>query len=317
MYFGYRYYDPQVGRWISPDPLGTVDGPNLYAYARNNPMKYVDYFGLNSVLDENCGCTQHGHPGWHNAPEGCVCIGGRNANAYATGSYRSKIGSDIKSAICGVSQGVVDFVVGSIHDLQTAATYIGSVDLDIHLQERSQIIKAIEQSQANQMDTIEGWMMDMLSIDESDTVYHSFRSTATTGLEIGSLIAGGYGAVKGVMAFNRLVKVPLQIAKLSAKGAHSVEGVLKAGKFTYSNTAAKHFTEFVKRGPNAGRLSRPYMKSPLTINEIMAAGKPIPDPGGIPGGLKWDIPGLLRGSEGTWELVIHPETNIIYHFNFK
>ncbi len=217
MYFGYRYYDPQLGRWISPDPLGTVDGPNLYAYARNNPMKYVDYFGLNSLLDENCGCTQHGHPGWHNAPEGCVCICGRNTNAYATGSYRSKIGSDINSAICGVSHGVVDFVLGSIHDLQTAASYIGSLDLDIHLQERSQIIKAIEQSQTNQMNTIEGSIMDTLSIDKSDSVYHFFRSRTTTGLEIWSLIAGGYGAVKGVMAFNKLAKAPLQISKLSRK----------------------------------------------------------------------------------------------------
>ena len=43
---------------------------------------------------------------------------------------------------------------------------------------------------------------------ESDTVYHSFRSTMTTGLEIGSLIAGGYGAVKGIMAFNKLAKAP-------------------------------------------------------------------------------------------------------------
>ena len=58
-------------------------------------------------------------------------------------------------------------MVGSIHDLQTAATYIGSVDLDIQLQERSQIIEALEQSQANQMDAIEGWMMDMLSINIS------------------------------------------------------------------------------------------------------------------------------------------------------
>lgn len=53
------------------------------------------------------------------------------------------------------------------------------------------------------------------------------------------------------------------------------------------------------------------------VNEIMAAGKPIPDPGGIPGGLRWDVPGTFRGSEGTWELVIYPETEVIYHFNFK
>lgn len=215
MYFGYRYYDPEVGRWISPDPAGAIDGPNLYVYARNNPIKYVDYFGLSSALDENCGCTQHGHPGWHNAPEGCVCICGKNGSAYASGSYRSKIGSDIKSAICGVSHGVVDFVVGSIHDLQTAATYMGAAELDLNLEERIQIIEAVEQSQANQMSKVEGWMMNMLSIDESDTVYHSFRSTTTTGLEIGSLVAGGYGVVKGVMAFNRLARMPIQAVKLT------------------------------------------------------------------------------------------------------
>ena len=59
------------------------------------------------------------------------------------------------------------------------------------------------------------------------------------------------------------------------------------------------------------------MKSPLTIEEIIAAGNPVPDPGGISGGLRWDVPGSLRGSEGAWELVIHPDTNVIYHFNFK
>jgi RHS repeat-associated protein len=230
MYFGYRYYDAQVGRWVSPDPLGAIDGPNLYAYARNNPMKYVDYFGLNSALDENCGCTQHGHPGWHNAPEGCVCICGENGSAYSAGSYRSKIGSDIKSAICGVSHGVVDFVVGSIHDLQTAATYMGAAELELSLQERIQIIEAVEHSQADQMAILGSWMMDMLSIDESDSVYHSFRSTTTTGLEIGSLIAGGYGAVKGVIAFNKLAKAPIQAAKL-AKKLTSIErkGISLAG----------------------------------------------------------------------------------------
>lgn len=43
--------------------------------------------------------------------------------------------------------------------------------------------------------------MDMLSIDESDSVYHSLRSKTALGLEVGSLITGGYGAVKGVVAY--------------------------------------------------------------------------------------------------------------------
>ena len=46
IYFGVRYYDPEMGRWISPDPAGDFDGPNLYAYCHNNPLTYTDPFGL-------------------------------------------------------------------------------------------------------------------------------------------------------------------------------------------------------------------------------------------------------------------------------
>ena len=41
-----RYYDPRLGRYLSPDPLGMPDGPNRYAYVRNNPLRYIDVNGL-------------------------------------------------------------------------------------------------------------------------------------------------------------------------------------------------------------------------------------------------------------------------------
>jgi RHS repeat-associated protein len=41
-----REYDPVLGRWLTPDPLGFADGPNLYAYVQNNPMIFVDPYGL-------------------------------------------------------------------------------------------------------------------------------------------------------------------------------------------------------------------------------------------------------------------------------
>lgn len=44
--FGMRYYDPNMGRWMTPDPAGFVDGFNLYAYVHNNPLQYSDQFGL-------------------------------------------------------------------------------------------------------------------------------------------------------------------------------------------------------------------------------------------------------------------------------
>ncbi|HYK00454.1 MAG TPA: RHS repeat-associated core domain-containing protein, partial [Thermoanaerobaculia bacterium] len=47
-YMHARYYDPNKGRFLSVDPKGTSAKPTLpqtwnrYAYARNNPLKYID-----------------------------------------------------------------------------------------------------------------------------------------------------------------------------------------------------------------------------------------------------------------------------------
>ncbi|MCZ6249652.1 RHS repeat domain-containing protein [Vibrio parahaemolyticus] len=45
-YYGYRYYQPWVGRWLSSDPAGTVDGLNLYRMVCNNPVSFYDTNGL-------------------------------------------------------------------------------------------------------------------------------------------------------------------------------------------------------------------------------------------------------------------------------
>lgn len=46
-------YAPQLGRFISRDPVGYVGGENLYQYVRSQPINYVDPFGLaDSLPDE-------------------------------------------------------------------------------------------------------------------------------------------------------------------------------------------------------------------------------------------------------------------------
>ncbi len=46
VYMGARYYDPEIGRFLSMDPAsfspGNVQSFNRYAYANNNPYRYVD-----------------------------------------------------------------------------------------------------------------------------------------------------------------------------------------------------------------------------------------------------------------------------------
>ncbi len=45
-YYGARYLAPWLGRWISPDPAGNIDGLNLYKMVGNNPIAYTDSRGL-------------------------------------------------------------------------------------------------------------------------------------------------------------------------------------------------------------------------------------------------------------------------------
>ena len=45
VYVRQRYYDPQLGRFISTDPYGYVDSPNLYQFALNNPSDFSDPTG--------------------------------------------------------------------------------------------------------------------------------------------------------------------------------------------------------------------------------------------------------------------------------
>ncbi|MFZ2922373.1 MAG: RHS repeat-associated core domain-containing protein, partial [Desulfosalsimonadaceae bacterium] len=45
--FGFRDYDPETGRWTAKDPIGFGGGDtDLYGYCLNDPMNWVDPWGL-------------------------------------------------------------------------------------------------------------------------------------------------------------------------------------------------------------------------------------------------------------------------------
>ncbi|NLY75935.1 MAG: hypothetical protein GX075_11645 [Firmicutes bacterium] len=45
-YYNARWYDADLGRFISEDPVGDPNNPNLYSYGANNPLRFRDPSGL-------------------------------------------------------------------------------------------------------------------------------------------------------------------------------------------------------------------------------------------------------------------------------
>ena len=47
LYYGFRYYNPNTGRWLSRDPAEEDEGgPNLYGFVGNDPVDQIDDLGL-------------------------------------------------------------------------------------------------------------------------------------------------------------------------------------------------------------------------------------------------------------------------------
>ncbi len=63
-YYGYRFYVPALGRWLTRDPLGEESGINLYRFAVNNPLNMIDPNGLTPTTMNNLNPLQPPPKGW-------------------------------------------------------------------------------------------------------------------------------------------------------------------------------------------------------------------------------------------------------------
>ena len=91
-YYGARYYDPTIGRFISEDPV--KDGWNWYAYTANNPLRYVDPNGLLKKDKVFAGGIQfiggigQGGLAASSGPLGMLLIGGHSASNVVEGGAK-------------------------------------------------------------------------------------------------------------------------------------------------------------------------------------------------------------------------------------
>ena len=45
LYYGFRHYHPELGRWLSRDPIAEDGGLNLYGFNYNDPINFIDILG--------------------------------------------------------------------------------------------------------------------------------------------------------------------------------------------------------------------------------------------------------------------------------
>lgn len=107
VYYGYRYYSPQAGRWIGRDPAEEGGGINLYGFVRNAPIENFDAIGLETsspkvvrpselqpcshtfVLGHGSDVGEHIEV-WHQQrrhPVGVLYLSGLGCNQDATNGY--------------------------------------------------------------------------------------------------------------------------------------------------------------------------------------------------------------------------------------
>jgi RHS repeat-associated protein len=112
LYYGYRFYNPSTGRWLSRDPIGERGGANLYGFVNNNPIYWVDPLGLKyAELYAGYGAVGGG---------GVVAIGSIAVDAVTLGVNILATPAEIAGGI--TIGGAIGYVIGSAVDRMTGNT---------------------------------------------------------------------------------------------------------------------------------------------------------------------------------------------------
>jgi RHS repeat-associated protein len=81
-YFGARYYDSGIGRFLTRDPRkGVIQNPqslNQYTYCFNNPLKYIDPFGLAATFSDEEAQQAYEEQTDNTDPDDCEMITGED-----------------------------------------------------------------------------------------------------------------------------------------------------------------------------------------------------------------------------------------------
>ena len=299
-----RMYDADTYSFTSEDRrVPDITRPSsfeTYAYAENNPMTYIDPTGLGIIKDA---------VSWV-----CDKVGGLVADTIETVSDiitngLEKIHKLTVSAanILNINEKV--FRTGVNAGVATGAALATGIGLPTAIISLCGIIAS---------GAMLGIGLDAFKTYFTGGTYSDFvcnvEESIYTGTEVTSMF---YAFINGYTAS--------QMNAISEASGGSTSEIYD----TY-NTYKKEWDEISEGGSKygidvdnldfsntvSGHGNRPYQDSKLLINEIINSSEPIQDPQGT-NALYWEVDGSFSNSNGTYELLIDPETNTVWHFVYK
>ena len=95
-YFGLRFYDPNLQRWLNRDPIQESGGINLFGYVGNDPINNIDLYGLSQEgAEASFGETSSLYPQLIALPKGQVH---QPADVYRDKNWDPKSYKDLQDA---------------------------------------------------------------------------------------------------------------------------------------------------------------------------------------------------------------------------
>ena len=155
-YLRARYYDPTTGRFISEDPIR--DGLNWYAYCENNPVMFVDPWGLWKEGDEKLPYLVN-----------YIINGADGKTGGLTAKWNEAQTESEKSRIA------------------TVANMLRCENVDYDLSKTSNVLLLLDKNGANVLGVSMGHMAVMIQNSEGQGIYFSYAAEDTMPIDGGML----------------------------------------------------------------------------------------------------------------------------------
>ena len=217
VYFGKRYYDPKIGRFITPDPMGAIDGLNFYRFCHNNPLSFTDHLGL--AAEDNGNGYFYGEIEPH-----CVCEVHRDC----------KRGGDIRNAVGGASLGVSGFFMSAIQHFAEIGFLAAADDFGFDRALKVEMREAMNYSMQELHNMWNEGLVAAIDFDPQSEQANRYENRTYVGLIALDMLRGNMGDIRKGIAFLKYLKNPHLPVDLTS----TLKRIQKGIKFPHRNDGA-------------------------------------------------------------------------------